>query len=203
MARLSRAARCDTSTHTRHRQRRKAVVETDTPLDNADHVFAPGSDDLVVTLYGELRKIAHREHFRAGMPQTMQTTALIGEAYVRLQRRKGWEGPAHFLGCAATAMRHVLIDLARTRLAAKRAGPVVSYEDGIASADEDAEVIRLGEALTALARFDPELARLVECRFFAGYSERETAEALGVSDRTVRRRWIQARAWIHDELAAV
>ena len=82
--------------------------------------FDAGTDDLIVLLYGELRKIAHREHFRAGMPQTLQTTALIGEAYVRLKRREGWEGPAHFLGCAATAMRHVLIDAARARLTAKR-----------------------------------------------------------------------------------
>lgn len=176
-------------------------MEADKACDANLEKFADGSDDLVVTLYGELRRIAHREHFRAGMPQTLQTTALIGEAYVRLKRRQAWDGPAHFLGCAATAMRHVLIDAARARLTAKRAGAVVSYEDGVASDDEDVEVLRLGEALTALAKIDPELARLVECRFFAGYSERETAEALGISDRTVRRRWIQARAWIHDELA--
>lgn len=177
-------------------------MEADSPFKSGDEKsFDAGTDDLIVTLYGELRKIAHREHFRAGMPQTLQTTALIGEAYVRLKRREGWEGPAHFLGCAATAMRHVLIDAARARLTAKRRGATVEYEDGIGSEAEDAEIVRLGEALTALARIDPELARLVECRFFAGYGERETAETLGVSDRTVRRRWIQARAWIHAELA--
>lgn len=183
-------------------------MEADIPFDDdakksvEAKTFDGGTDDLVVTLYGELRKIAHREHFRAGMPQTLQTTALIGEAYVRLKRREGWEGPAHFLGCAATAMRHVLIDAARARLTAKRRGVMVSYEEGIGSEAEDAEIVRLGDALIALARIDPELARLVECRFFAGYGERETAEALGISDRTVRRRWIQARAWIHAELAA-
>ena len=177
-------------------------MEADSPSGNGDEKrFDAGTDDLIVLLYGELRKIAHREHFRAGMPQTLQTTALIGEAYVRLKRREDWEGPAHFLGCAATAMRHVLIDAARARLTAKRRGAMVEYEDGMGSEAEDAEIIRLDEALTALERVDLELSRLVECRFFAGYSERETAEALGVSDRTVRRRWIQARAWIHAELS--
>ena len=177
-------------------------MEADKIVDSAgEKIFVAGTDALIVTLYAELRKIAGREHFRAGLPQTLQPTALIGEAYVRLQRREGWDGPAHFLACAATAMRHVLIDAARARLTAKRAGSVVSYEDGIVSEHEDAEVVRLSDALTALARLDPELARLVECRFFAGYDERETAQALGVSDRTVRRRWIQARAWIHAELA--
>lgn len=168
----------------------------------AEKEFDPGTDDLVVALYPQLRAIAHREHYRAGRPQTMQTTALIGEAYVRLRKHREWDGRAHFLGCAATAMRHVLIDAARARLAAKRSGQTIGYEDGIGPADEDAELVRLGEALRALGMADPGLARLVDCRFFAGYDERETAEALGVSDRTVRRRWIQAKAWVHSEMAA-
>ena len=162
-----------------------------------------GTDALIVLLYEELRVIAHREHFRAGMPQTLQTTALIGEAYFRLQRRDDWLGRSHFLACAATAMRHVLIDAARARLAAKRDAPTTAYEEGIDTGPvQDDELVRLGEALVSLSQVDGELARLIDCRFFAGYDERETAEVLGISDRTVRRRWTQARAWIHSEMLA-
>lgn len=170
--------------------------------DDSDDRLALGTDALIVTLYGELRRIAHREHYRAGLPQTLQTTALIGEAYLKLSRRDQWESRPHFLGCAATAMRHVLIDSARARLTAKRNAPLVEFNDLVSVPARDADLLRLDEALTELARIDGELARLIDCRFFAGYDERETAEALGISDRTVRRRWVQARAWIHNEIGA-
>ena len=160
-----------------------------------------GTDELVQELYQELRKIAHREHYRAGMPQTFQTTALIGEAYVKLQRRRDWEGRSHFLGCAATAMRHVLVDAARARLTARRT-PGAQWNAEL-SPVADPELVYLGDALKSLSEVDAELAHLVDCRFFAGYDERETAEILGISDRTVRRRWAQARAWIHAEMMAI
>jgi RNA polymerase sigma factor (TIGR02999 family) len=165
----------------------------------ADAPFDLGTDELVTELYWELRKIAHREHYRAGMPATLQTTAIIGEAYVKLQRRRKWEGRGHFLACAATAMRHVLIDAARARIAERRRRPADIWDSDLLPA-EDPDLVRLGSALIALSTIDAELARLVDCRFFAGYDEKETAEILGMSERTVRRRWVQARAWIHAEM---
>lgn len=163
--------------------------------------FEAGTDQLVVELYDELRRIARREHFRAGMPQTLQTTALVGETYVRLKRRDGWQGRSHFLACAATAMRHILVDDARARLSLKRSAPIVDLPDDVPAAVEDEQVVLLGEALSRLAKLDEQLARIVECRFFAGYDEQETAEILGVTDRTVRRKWVRARAWIHAEMS--
>lgn len=160
---------------------------------------------MIASLYDELRVIARREHIRAGRPQTLQTTALINEAYLKLSRREGWASHAHFLGCAATAIRNILIDAARARLSAKRDAPTYSFTeslDSLGAAPEDREVVRLGDTLQALSTLDPNLAKVVDCRFFAGLDERETAEVLGVTDRTVRRWWVQARAWIHKEMAA-
>jgi RNA polymerase sigma factor (TIGR02999 family) len=163
------------------------------------------SDRLVVELYGELRAIAGREHRRAGAAVTLQPTVLLGEAYLKLRHHADWADRRHFLASAATAMRHILIDAARARLAGKRAGARVDLDDPGAilvqpCADED--IVRLGDTLADLGRHDPQLARLVDCRFFVGLDEQETAEVLGVSDRTVRRLWTRARAWIHAEMNA-
>lgn len=161
---------------------------------------------MITALYDELRIIAHREHYRAGLPQTLQTTALINEAYVKLRKAEGWESRSHFLACAATAMRHILIDAARARLASKRNAPTYRFTQSLdslgAAVPEDDQVVKLGEALEALKRLDANLAQVVDCRFFAGMDEKETAEVLGVTDRTIRRWWVQARAWIHHEMAA-
>lgn len=136
----------------------------------------------------------------------MQTTALINEAYVKLRRADGWESQSHFLACAATAMRHILIDAARSRLASKRDAPTYSFTQSLdslaAAVPDDEQVLKLGDALEGLKRLDANLAQVVDCRFFAGMDERETADVLGVTDRTVRRWWVQARAWIHQEMAA-
>ena len=159
----------------------------------------------MATLYDELHVIARREHRRAGAPQTLQTTALVSEAYIKLQKRDGWESKAHFLGCASTAIRHILIDAARARLAGKRDAELETFTrslDVAAAMPEDGEIVRLGDALKALSALDPNLAQLIDCRFFAGLDEVETAKVLGVSDRTVRRWWTTARAWIYRELAA-
>lgn len=168
--------------------------------------YSGPTDALVESLYLELRTIARREHFRAGSPNTLQATALINEAYVKLKKRKDWESESHFLGCAATAMRHILIDAARARMASKRNAPTYSFTQSIdslaAAIPEDDQVVKLGDALSALSKLDPNLAKVVDCRFFAGMDERETANVLGVTDRTVRRWWVQARAWIHSEMAA-
>lgn len=161
------------------------------------------TDAIVEALYDDLRQIAQRERFHAGSPQTLSTTGVIHEAYLKLHKRGGWESREHFLGTAATAMRHVLVDAARARLAAKRGdGARPLPIDGTDPAlEEDRQLVALGDALRDLAQFDPELAKLVDCRFFAGLDERETGDVMGISERTVRRRWAQARAWIHRELA--
>ena len=164
------------------------------------------ADALIATLYDELKIIARREHYRAGGGQTLQTTALVSEAYLKLSKRNDWENERHFLGCAATAIRHILIDAARARMTAKRGAPDYAFTESLdslaAAAPEDEDVVRLGEALQRLARLDPNLAQLIDCRFFAGMTEEETAKVLGVSDRTVRRWWLQARAWVHKEMDA-
>jgi RNA polymerase sigma factor (TIGR02999 family) len=162
-----------------------------------------GLDALTRSLYDALRKIAHRERARAGRPQTLQTTALINESYLKLRQSEGWKSREHFLGCAAIAMRHVLVDAARARLSLKRgegisAAPLDELPE-IAQV-EDTDMIRISSALDALEQLDERLARVVECRFFAGYSEEETGRVLGISDRTVRRDWLQAKAWLYREL---
>ena len=164
-----------------------------------------GTDAIVEMLYEDLRDIARRERFRAGRPMTLQTTAVLHEAYIKLYRREDWESREHFLGTAATAIRHVLVNAALARKATKRGGgePALALDEARdqPSGDEDRELIALDEALTGLAAFDPELAKLIDCRFFAGLSEAETAEVMGISERTVRRRWTLARAWAHREMA--
>ena len=166
------------------------------------HDAAP-VDALIEELYGALRVIAHRERLRVGRPQTLQTTALISETYVKLSQHTGWNSREHFLASAATAMRHILVDAARARLAQKRGSGEIARElddafDVGEAADED--VVRIDEALNTLKLLDQRLAAVVECRFFAGYSEEETGRILGISDRTVRRDWLQAKAWLFREL---
>jgi RNA polymerase sigma factor (TIGR02999 family) len=181
------------------------TIEPDTTRENSLEGPPGPTDELIASLYDELRIIARREHFRAGSPQTLQATALIGEAYLKLQSRAGWASKAHFLGCAATAIRHILIDAARARLTSKRAVQTESYTRSLnslaAAVPHDEQLLNLGEVLQSLSSMDRNLAQVVDCRFFAGLGERETAEIMGVSDRTVRRWWVQARAWIHREMA--
>jgi RNA polymerase sigma factor (TIGR02999 family) len=142
---------------------------------------------------------------------TLQATALIHEAYLRLvdQRRVEWRNRAHFFGIAAQMMRRVLVDHARGRLAAKRGGDIrpVTLESEIDAdvqaddADAGLDVLALHEALERLAELDPPQARLVELRYFGGLNIDETAEALGISPATVKREWTVARAWLRRELA--
>jgi len=162
-------------------------------------------DGLVAALYPELRRLARHERLRAGAAATLQTTALLNEAYLKLSGHAGWQTQAHFLGVAAKAMRHVLVDAARDRLALKRGAGIrpESLDAAENIADEckaDDEMIRLGEALESLGTYDPMLVRVVECRFFGGMTEAEIADALGISERAVRRHWLQAKAWIHRQM---
>lgn len=171
-------------------------------MPDASDVGIPGDQPvnaLIGQLYDALRQIAHRERLRAGRPQTLQTTALISETYVKLSRHEGWNSREHFLATAATAMRHILVDSARARLAQKRgSGKVAESLDDVFEVGtvEDDDIVRIDTALKELRMLDPRLTAVVECRFFAGYSEEETGRILGISDRTVRRDWLAAKAWL-------
>lgn len=137
--------------------------------------------------------------------QTLQTTALVNELYLRLVdvRRVNWQNRAHFLAMAARLMRRVLVDAARARRADKRGGGLVRitlHEEVVAGGDRVAELLRLDDALEALAAFDSRKSRVVELRFFGGLSLEETADVLGVSTKTVMRDWEFARAWLQREL---
>lgn len=159
--------------------------------------------NLVDALHADLRRIARRERFRVGAGATLCTTALISEAWLKLQRNPAWQDEQHFLATAALAMRQVLVADAERRSTAKRnAGQApLPLEEGLDAADEaDEQILQVNEALERLGELSPRLAQVVECRFFAGYSEAETAHALGVTDRTVRRDWVKARAWLFREL---
>ena len=173
----------------------------DTPSDGG------GLDDLVPQLYGELRAIARRQRRRERADHTLDTTAVLHEAYLRLaaQRCERWEDRARFLAAAAGMMRRVLVDHARRRRTAKRgAVPVrVELDDRVGVVDtRDETLLALDDALARLGALDGRLARVVECRFFGGLTEAETAAALGVTDRTVRRDWIKARGWLYAALGA-
>src|SRR6266487_2384287 len=159
-------------------------------------------DRLFPLVYDALRGIAHRQLRGEHPDRTLGTTALVHEAYLKLvdQTRVQWADRAHFFGVAAGAMRRILVDQARRRGALKRgAAPRrVSLADVPVAIEERADtLIALDEALAELAGVDERLSRVVECRFFGGLTEEETAEALGVTARTVRRDWTKAKGWLH------
>ncbi len=166
----------------------------------------PGAvDRLVPLLYGELRVAAHRQLGGRRQGQTLDTTDLVHETYLKLvdRSRADWRDRTHFLGAAAVAMRHILVDAARRRAAGKRGGDarrVPLRDSQVAAERHAAEILALDEALTALAGFDPELSRLVELRFFGGWKIQEIAELCGVSGRTIKRNWRKARAFLHRAL---
>jgi RNA polymerase sigma factor (TIGR02999 family) len=162
-------------------------------------------DRLISLVHAELHRLAHHYIARERPGQTLQTTALVNEAYLRLidASKVDWRDRAHFFAVAATVMRQVLIDYARTRQARKRGRSAVRVEFSEAfsrSPERDADLIALDDALNELARTDPREAKVVELRFFGGLSEEETASVLGVSDRTVRREWNHAKVWLLREL---
>ena len=174
---------------------------------------AAAVDGLFSLLYDELRSIAHRQRRRWQGDHTLQTTALVHEAFLKLvdQERIAAESRAHFLAMAARAMRHILCNYARDRGAQKRGGAMehVALDESRGDAaptgfaSEPSEVlIALDEALAQLERIDPRQSRVVECRFFGGLTIEETASALRVSPRTVKRDWAMAQAWLHREMTA-
>ena len=162
-------------------------------------------EQLVPLIHRELRRLA-KGYMRQERPgHILQTTALINEAYLRLIDWKDvrWQNRAHFFGVAAQLMRRILVDFARAHHRATRGGAMrqVSLDEAAAvSVERASEFIALDEALDRLAVIDPRRSRMVELRFFGGLSEEETAEALKVSPRTVRREWSLARAWLRREL---
>jgi RNA polymerase sigma-70 factor, ECF subfamily len=162
-------------------------------------------DRLLPLVYDELRRIAQRQLRRQGEEHTLNTTALVHEAYMKLVGHTGlaWADRAHFFGVAARAMRQVLINQAHKHATAKRGGRWrrLPLDEAVLSVEEQADVLlALDEALTRLARLNARLSRVVEYRFFGGMTEGEVATALGLSDRTVRRDWIKARLWLYAEL---
>ena len=160
---------------------------------------------LIPFMYQDLRRIARRERQRVRAGVTLQPTALIHEAYLKLQHLQSFNDGEHFLRACALAMRHILVNHARDRMADKRGGgaPNVSLDDAPEiSGAPDEVILKINDAVLALAQFSPRLAQVVECRYFAGYDDAETARALGLTDRTVRRDWIKARAWLRRELGA-
>jgi RNA polymerase sigma factor (TIGR02999 family) len=170
---------------------------------------APGADERLANLvYAPLRAIAIRQlrFERAG--HTLETNGLVHEAYITLVKQPGanWRDRSHFFAVAARVMRRILVDHARKHRAARRGGDyqVVSIDDvhpGAITAHERAEeLIALDEALVRLEQLDPRLSKVVECRFFAGLTEAETAEVLGVTPRTVTRDWLKARGWLYRQL---
>lgn len=163
-------------------------------------------DDLVPHVYESLRRVAHRQLRRERPDHTLSSTALVHEAYLELARFGDvrWEDRRHFFAAAAQTMRHILVDYAVRRKAQKRGGDhrKVPFEEAILQTEHNLDdVIMLNDALTRLQELDERMVRVVECRFFAGFTIEETAEALDISDATVSRDWTRARAWLNRELA--
>lgn len=168
---------------------------------------AEASNRLYEAVYAELRRLARRQLALGPSSRTLDTTALVHEAYVKLSGEARWtvENRRHFFALAARAMRMVLVDRARRQGRQKRGGGQFAVDlerVELAAPDRAEELVALDGSLERLEGADPELARLVEWRFFAGLSVEEIAELVGVSDRTVKRRWRAARAFLHQDLAA-
>ena len=160
---------------------------------------------LVPLIYKELRNLAHNFLYRERPGHTLQTTALVHEAYLKLidQNDARWQNRAHFFAIAAQAMRRILIDSARKHAAAKRGGPQAELSlDEVAdiALEPDSNLLKLDEALNELAKIDPRQSRIVELRYFGGLTIEETAEVISVSPATVKREWMMARAWLHQEI---
>lgn len=179
--------------------------------DDATEDICASAVELAPLLYPDLRRAARGIRNQMSRSGTLQTTALIHEAYLRVMRGGPWASQRHFLAAAAVAMRHVLIDQARSRSRLRRGEGVtpLSLDETLHAVDAQAQwspsddelSLAIGEAIEDLAKIEPRLARVVECRYFAGYTEAETADILGVTARTVRRDWVKARGWLQSALA--
>ena len=167
---------------------------------------ASALDEILPVVYDELRKIARRYRAKERGEHTLQTTEIINEAYLKLlnQKENDWQDRAHFFAVASRVMRNLLVDYARTKNYQKRGNGAekVSLEDiALFTPEPDEKILALDEALTRLAKFDERKSKLVELRYFGGLSALETAEVLGVSEITVKREWLKAKAWLYNELS--
>ena len=183
---------------------RKRDVPDSPPVPEAG-VDPAAAESFFPVLYEELRRIAHRQLFGERDGHTLSTTALVHEAYVKLadQTRAVFTSRAHFLSVAARAMRRILVTHARKVHAEKRGGQWrrIDLDQADIPVDERAEaLVALDAALDRLSAFNPRLGRVVECRFFGGMTEEETATALGITERTVRRDWVKAKGWLLRDL---
>jgi RNA polymerase sigma factor (TIGR02999 family) len=164
----------------------------------------PDVGDVYALAYAELRRIAHRQLRNERSDHTLNTTALVHEAYLRLaERTPAWIDQSHFFALAAQAMRHILIDYARKHRSDRRGGKCVRIplDETTLTLDDRADLLlAVDEALNRLAALDERRARVVECRFFGGLTEDETAAALGIAVRTVKRDWAKAKAWLYQEI---
>jgi RNA polymerase sigma factor (TIGR02999 family) len=165
------------------------------------------ASQLLPLVYAELRKLAGRKMSREAPGQTLQPTALVHEAYLRLVESSGdrsWDSRAHFFAAAAEAMRRILIDNARRKRSGKRGGKLdrqpLQPDDAVVEPDDPDNLLMLDEALDKLAATEPGLARLVELRYFAGMTIEQAAQLMGVSPRTAKRNWAYARAWLRREM---
>ena len=193
------------SRHSGHFEAGGAVGAVKAPL--ASRTASPEARlfaaELLPAFYDQLKHIAQRARSRLGGNQTLQTTALVHEAYLRLRHSGKFTDETHFLRAAALAMRHALINYAAARVAEKRGGGQIHLTLSSAETvgvDSDEGLLALNEALERLSAQIPRLADVIECRFFGGYGEEDTARALGLSLRTVQRDWLKARAWLYREL---
>ena len=162
-------------------------------------------DKLTPLVYDELHRLAHQYISRERPDHTLQTTALLNEAYLRLveQRDVDWASRAHFFAVSAQVMRHILVDYARQHTAVKRGGEVqrVPLDDGpIVSRDRAAELVALDEAMQALQKIYPRRSKIVELRYFGGLNNKEASEVLKVSETTIERDWRFAKAWLYREM---
>jgi RNA polymerase sigma factor (TIGR02999 family) len=162
--------------------------------------------DVFPLIYDELRRLAQQQLLREPDGHTLSPTALVHEAYMRLidYSRMEWQGRAHFMAVASTAMRRILVDHARGHRSAKRGGMLkrISIDDVELGAEDRAELlIAIDDALGRLKEIDARQAQVVECRFFGGMTEEETADALGIGLRTAKRDWAKAKSWLHREIA--
>ncbi len=164
-------------------------------------------DKLMLLIYDELRVLARRYMKRERHDHTLQTTALVNEAYLRLlgQQQADWQNRAHFFAVAARVMRHLLVDHARSRRYARRGGSAlrITLDEAVAASPEaSVDLLALNEALGRLNAMDERMCRIVELRYFSGLSVEETAEVLGVSAITIKREWLKAKAWLYRELSS-
>lgn len=165
---------------------------------------ASAIEKILPVVYDELKRTARRYLRRERSDISLQTTELINEAYLKLvdRRESDWQNRAHFFAVAACVVRNLLVDHARRKQFAKRDGHQIALDEiQIASPEADVNLLSLDEALNNLEKIDERKSRIVELRFFGGLSAKETAEVLGVSEITVKREWLKAKAWLYSELS--